>query len=1393
MPPDPIALDSSDEETKYPIRSRRLIAQRQQEWENEVDELESDADDDIEVAVQPPPRPSPSRRNKRIAADDPEAQQRRQERRKKRELAKDEKRERRRAEKRAAAAAAAAKQNGGSGLSQPRDSASSSAAPAAPATLPSTSSRHHNGAVPHRVSHATNFSESDDAPLPSLVVGRASTTEPRPESRRSPVPMSEDEVEFIASQPSRSQNTDTALARSSSVPVIIEPEDMQPTSQRASSAHPKEPNNSGRAASPIELDSSDAPLQPDFDAELDDISDVSSVSYDDSEEYEVGAEFYTSSEGSVHASDSEDGLGAWTEYDKENWQGSIAHLDEAYDGNFDVRAVLRHRKNPRRGFIEYRTVWAGYPIYSSTWEPESHFNSKRTLREYWDRQGGRPEDVPHDPNEYSTHDSDTDVAVNRRPRWRAHAAKKKKRREVRRDKVQLRQYLLSLSEERAKAKAKEEERYAKFRRANRLTLDTERIREKGTSRSYQKRMEKMQQKKWSRTGSSGRPDAAGPSRFGITHANRNLVDVSMKARSGAASGITSARTRVSQLNDSIPEADENQMTFRRSAPNFPGLGSSTMAPIRDRPGFMPATARPTVRPTAAAGSSGGSGSGSGSATQAPAPRPAPGSFKGAHRREPKVQMKDGFGVFLKKLHTDSAIAQDRRANDAAAPPPQVPTDSSGRPVATARRPSEPRKPNLLVLKPVEDFKSGSRPSRPAATAYAASSSSSDAGDHDTFGIPEMSAVRNNFNPHQPAPPSDDEAKRAAATKRSIPIPRVEDPRRRPPQIPAGHAQSTTQAPWSPTENDVPFVPQDAENTASNVERASILTTPRSPVESVSHGRSHTEPPSEPPKRIVGLAWCEFVIGHNSMELEAAFCASESLSPDRLQTLGLGRTGRQVRFDMFMPFAWIRDHLARYSVKKDEAMLLNAYGAAVYQDRASLDQISEQLKASDVALLGYVDEIAPGENRPGQHDYFVAFSSKYYRDYHTGVPSSLEHLCGQPYTLCVIPLQLDQRPAPSLEISFEQPPPLHATVRSAFENALSKKIDDLKSFDIRKTQLAAQRYRVSLQLYEGIRGSYNIIFHGSNPSSYEKSILYYMVRIFEGGVRLQIDPVTEAKLFRRRDTTDDRDPKAVPKVYVFIRHGALNEILEGEEAQPTFALAPYLCQLKRHSRCNFWTFGFSAENPDERIREIFPGHDGTVTFSMSAILKDLLRSTMAVEEEKEDKEEGQLTQTDNTPPSSILCNAAYHLAHNWRVRLHPWIRPCFKLLADHLEPVCRALNLIEEHQNFPIELMFELDSKLETLYTSVMIEELPSDAVSGLPFEEPNEVPDEPEELVKRLDKEILATLHKYQLASADDTRFHVLVAVEEDLTEEQKAGVEVISLSDLAKNRCKELAKLPGN
>ena len=304
---------------------------------------------------------------------------------------------------------------------------------------------------------------------------------------------------------------------------------------------------------------------------------------------------------------------------------------------------------------------------------ESHFNSKKTLREYWSRHGGRPDDCPEDPFEWSTHDSDTDQAIKRRPRQRAHEAKKKRRRQLRRDKVLFKQYMASLNEKKAEQKAKQEELFEKMRLEKRLTLDTQRVKDRGSTSGYQKRAEKLAQRgKWKRQSgqAGGSSDAAGTSRFSATHANRALADISMKGRSGPASGVSSAHTRVSQLDDSIPDNDENQMVFRRSAPNYPGL-VAPMAPNRQRSSFTLGPSRPGAGPSSSANAL--SGASSSTSTQpASAARPVPGSFKGAHKRGPRVQMKPDFGSFLSKLHGGGGSATQASSSSSEAQPLQAP-------------------------------------------------------------------------------------------------------------------------------------------------------------------------------------------------------------------------------------------------------------------------------------------------------------------------------------------------------------------------------------------------------------------------------------------------------------------------------------------------------------------------------------------------------------------------------------------------------------------------------------------------------------------------------------------------------------------------------------------------
>lgn len=1394
MPPEQLPLSSDDQdEPRYALRSNKRIAVRRNS-ESDFDQLASDAEDDLLPSPPPPLRMSASSGSQAKKS----SKRRKLERKRRKEEKQRLKRQRRQAELKAAAEEAAKQDSDGASSSRSISKAAS------PAPRPNTteSQRHQDGTQPTHVSDS-----DDDTPLQSLVVRRSpnQAAQPNTEPTHPADAMSEDEVEAIASQTHHMQDSAQLpenAERASSVTVEAGPESNQAATQHLVSSHHQGTNGTGEVGDPIQFASSDAPFQPiDEEKEEEDdgtISDVSSVSYSDSDEYEEGVYFYTSSEGSLHSSDSEEGLGAWTNWDREKWQGNTAHLDKAYNGNFDVKAVLRHRRNPRRGFIEYRTVWAGYPIYSTTWEPESHFNSPITMREYWDRQGGRPDDIPIDLNEYSAHDSDTDNAVVRRPRQRAHEALKKKRRDIRRDKVQLREYLASLDKDHAKAKAKEEARYEKFRRANRVELDTERVQEKGTSRSYQKRMEKMRAKKWQRRAGAGGGEA-GPSRYTKTQADRIMADVSMKGRGGASSSTISARTRVSQLDDSIPDNDEGQMVFRRSGPSsgpsFPGLGPSSVAPMRNS-----GAVRYTTGPA--------STSGSGPSTQPPAPRPAPGSFKGAHRREPKVQLKNDFGDFLNRLHSNSAAGRDRQTIDPAAPPPQAPTDADGRSITAPRRPSEARKPNLLVLQPVKDFKGGSRapPAAPAAPArYAGSSASSEAGDNEPFGIPEMSAARNQFNPHQPPPESDDGARKATRTQTSVAaVPKrsslaqaapTEDPRRRA-RFAVPEPAQTTQPSWSPPTDNGQWSPQDPSfgwDTVPDNNDPFPLPTPRSPLEGDGTNRPSEVPTVRPPQRLIWHGWLEFISGNNVIELEGALRAADSVSADRIKTLGLAVSGTSLRFDKALPLSWVRDIMAGHNIATEEAMLLEAHGPEAHQVRSSLDQVSEEVKNLDVALLAYAgadlpyQDFADGNGVPkGRLEYFAAFSGKYAIDYITGLPPALRPVANHRYTLCVMPLQLEHHPAPSQMLSGQNPPPLEPSISHVFDTAIGKKtIEDLKigRNDIRKVKRVAQRYRISPQLYEGIRSRYNVIFLGRNPPSYEKSVLYYMVRIFEGGARLSLDAEKDAKLLK--------DPKI--GVNVFVRRAALDEIFDTNE-QLTLALAGYLRRFKRQPRCKFWTFGFSPEDPDERVREIFPGHDGLVTFSMSAILADLLRSS--TEEKEGEKEEGQWTQTEKTTPPSVLSQAAYHVADNWRVRLHPWIRSCFRLLADQLEPVCRALNLLDEGDEFPIELMLELDEKLEALYTSALVEEWSGDVINGLPFDEPTEVPNEPEELVKKMDAEVFATTRKSQLRTISDTRYHVMVSrpgVEAERSEEEAAGVEVISIEEFSENKCRELAKLPGN
>ncbi|EPQ26278.1 uncharacterized protein PFL1_06213 [Pseudozyma flocculosa PF-1] len=383
---------------------------------------------------------------------------------------------------------------------------------------------------------------------------------------------------------------------------------------------------------------------------FDEASDLSSASDSgDSEPAESGVSFYTSSEGSSHDTDEEAGLGNWNAYDKKNWQGDTTHLDEVYNGHYPLRGILRHRKHPRHGYVQYRTLWSGYPIYSTTWEPETMFDDPDTLKEYWQRQGGRPADCPPPPSDWEhPHDSDdTDIAQHRRPRKRAHEALRKRRYEIRRDKFDARKLMASFSQDKRARDLADEARLDKMRRRRNVTLDT--LPRRGPNdedhiRSRQRRAkaELRKKKKW-RRGQQG-ASASGPSA---------AVSATGRAIGPSAKGIPrSAPTRVAKTRaaevDDLPVSQVEQKAFRPAPSSTASLPS-----FRRKP---PAQTKPAPPPPPPP-------------PPPPKEKPPPGSYKGAHHQPAKVKVLDNVPIKRRVLPAKSStLWDDFMAKDDDEPP-----------------------------------------------------------------------------------------------------------------------------------------------------------------------------------------------------------------------------------------------------------------------------------------------------------------------------------------------------------------------------------------------------------------------------------------------------------------------------------------------------------------------------------------------------------------------------------------------------------------------------------------------------------------------------------------------------------------------------------------------------
>lgn len=195
---------------------------------------------------------------------------------------------------------------------------------------------------------------------------------------------------------------------------------------------------------------------------------------------DAGSFQVTESEGSLHGSDDEPGLGKWTEEDQRKWQDP---KDE--DGEYIVDIIIRWRWHPQYHFAQYRVRWEGYSERDNTWEPIESFNGDDVDNFWKDREFDGAEQRPRgwdeekedvlkrleakgsfNENEYYNTDTDiysADSAIRK-------VARRKARRAIRMDRVEMKEaYRRRMKRDRAEAEIvrQKEEKIAEERRRRR--------------------------------------------------------------------------------------------------------------------------------------------------------------------------------------------------------------------------------------------------------------------------------------------------------------------------------------------------------------------------------------------------------------------------------------------------------------------------------------------------------------------------------------------------------------------------------------------------------------------------------------------------------------------------------------------------------------------------------------------------------------------------------------------------------------------------------------------------------------------------------------------------------------------------------------------------------------
>ncbi|KAK0529611.1 hypothetical protein OC842_004185 [Tilletia horrida] len=294
--------------------------------------------------------------------------------------------------------------------------------------------------------------------------------------------------------------------------------------------------------------------------------------------------------------------------------------------------------------------------------------------------------------------------------------------------------------------------------------------------------------------------------------------------------------------------------------------------------------------------------------------------------------------------------------------------------------------------------------------------------------------------------------------------------------------------------------------------------------------------------------------------------------------------------------------------------------------------------------------------------------------------------------------------------------------------------------------AVLQFEVNDDLIKKLQSSYAFIFREKGGT--ETKLAHAMVKVAKGGMRAELSFEDDA--FWTKDS-----------LVLIWRHVA-DKLLTNTRPD---ALAPFLNKAKRHKRLTFMVFG--SEHPEVNCKRNFEvvlpwsKKGGTLSPSLSGLLHHAYHA--------DTKEK------DKAPPTLPLWKLVAKPPKNWQVVLHPWLIAVIRLCAEEQQQkeLFAAVGF-----DFPVDPRWlkELPARLEKK-TKEMDD---ADTKCGYDADLPEH--ESIADLVKAVDRELLASMHKVQVNHWTEERFTVILSEGgslHKLEEEVKAGVEVLRMDEL--------------